>query len=246
MSAKFLLRFDDICPTMDWSAWERLEAVLTEHSIKPLLGVIPDNRDPLLVVDQPRSDFWERVKKWQALGWAIAIHGHQHTMESSASGMLGLNSFSEFAGLRPEIQRRKIGEALEVFRQHGITPKAWIAPGHSFDLTTLQILKENDLRVVSDGYYFRPVHKFGCTWVPQQIWRLRPLPFGIWTVCYHANSLTDAAIDLFASQLARYCKSIVSLDQVIATNESTPPRQWEEMLSIAWLNAIRLKRAVSA
>ena len=60
---RYILRFDDICPTMNWAAWEAIEALLTRHDVRPILAVVPDNRDPKLVVDPPMADFWAQVRK---------------------------------------------------------------------------------------------------------------------------------------------------------------------------------------
>src|SRR5688572_15384620 len=40
---QYLLRFDDICPTMNWRVWAEIESVLIQREIKPLLAVVPDN-----------------------------------------------------------------------------------------------------------------------------------------------------------------------------------------------------------
>ena len=48
MSAKYLIRFDDICPTMKWSTWEKVEDILLRSNVKPILAVVPDNQDPSL------------------------------------------------------------------------------------------------------------------------------------------------------------------------------------------------------
>lgn len=37
-----LVRFDDICPTMDWEQWKRAVKILKRYDVKPLIGVIPD------------------------------------------------------------------------------------------------------------------------------------------------------------------------------------------------------------
>src|ERR1051326_483182 len=108
MTARFLLRFDDICPTLNWRVWSRLESILERHRVKPLLAVVPDNRDAKLMVDAPDPDFWARVRDWQARGWTIALHGYQHAYVTTDSGIVGLNAYSEFAGLAYAEQKRKI------------------------------------------------------------------------------------------------------------------------------------------
>ena len=60
---QFLLRFDDICPTMNWRVWAEIETVLVQRQFKPILAVVPDNRDPELQVDTPADDFWEQAER---------------------------------------------------------------------------------------------------------------------------------------------------------------------------------------
>ena len=57
--ARYLVRFDDICPTMDWDIWERVEEILLENKIKPILAVVPNNVDEHLIVTRQKDDFWK-------------------------------------------------------------------------------------------------------------------------------------------------------------------------------------------
>src|SRR5437660_1103665 len=84
--ARFLIRFDDVCPTMNWAIWNDLESLLGSIGVKPIVAVVPDNRDPALVVAPAVSDFWDRVRGWKARGWSIGIHGHQHVYRTSSPG----------------------------------------------------------------------------------------------------------------------------------------------------------------
>src|SRR5437867_12602992 len=102
--ARYVLRFDDICPTMRWTIWERVETRLKSADIRPILAVIPENNDPKLVIEPGRPDFWDRVRTCQAWGWTIAVHGYQHVWTTSDRGMYGWNARSEFAGLAADIQ----------------------------------------------------------------------------------------------------------------------------------------------
>src|SRR5215470_4367159 len=97
-STTYLLRFDDICPTMNWRVWSEIEGALVERNLKPILAVVPDNQDPVLKVDPPVEDFWERVRAWQARGWAIAVHGYQHRYVTCSPGIVTVRKRSEFAG----------------------------------------------------------------------------------------------------------------------------------------------------
>lgn len=205
MPARYLLRFDDICESMDWHAWNRIEPILCHARVRPLLAVVPDNRDPSLAVGPPNPDFWPRVREWRAQGWTIGMHGFRHEYVNRNSGMLGLNLFSEFAGLSYEEQFRKLEASLAVFRHHGVEPDVWIAPGHSFDRDTVNALVRVGIRAISDGYALWPYSDAaGVFWLPQQLWRFRRMPAGVWTVCCHVNGWNEMDAAAFGSTLEKF------------------------------------------
>jgi len=39
-----------------------------------------------------------------------------------------------------------------------------------------------------------PFKKFGFKWIPQQLWKFRKMPFGIWTGCFHPNEMNEREI----------------------------------------------------
>lgn len=214
----FLVRFDDICPTMNWGIWDQIETVLRDLRIKPILAVIPDNRDPTFKYCDERTDFWDRVRQWQKWGWAIGIHGHQHLYVTADAGILGGSPRSEFAGLGYEEQKRKLERAIAIFRREKIESRLWIAPSHSFDETTLQVLKELGITIISDGLSSRPyVDLKGLTWVPVQISKFRRIySFCTWTVCLHHNKWAQNQLNQFRHDVTRFCADITSLDDVLS------------------------------
>ena len=201
--ACYIMRIDDICPTMNWSVFNRFEAAMDRHGVKPILAVIPDNQDPTFHIDPPAQDFWERVRTWQAKGWTIGLHGYQHRYVTQGGGILGLTRKSEFAGLPYEEQLDKLQRAVAVFDQHGVAVDAWVAPSHSFDWNTVAALNALGIRSISDGLAFQPYRdKLGNTWVPQQFALMRPMPWGTWTFCYHIDDFeNESAWDAFERQL---------------------------------------------
>lgn len=242
MTARFLIRFDDICPTLNWTKWDRIVAVLKRLDVKPLLAVVPDNRDPHLMIDPPNPRFWELVRDWQALGWTIAVHGYQHAYVTNDAGIVGLNAYSEFTGLPHDEQRRKIEAALAIFSDERVNPDAWIAPAHSFDAVTVRVLLENGLRVISDGFSWRPIEKLGATWIPQQLWQFRRLPAGLWTVCVHANELSEEALQKLELDIERFRPSLVSLGDVL--REPVPTEGvLDRMFARGWLWKLTRRRA---
>jgi len=223
MSARYLIRLDDDSPTMAHGHWLRLEALFDSLGIKPLVAVVPDNRDPTLQIDAPDPAFWERVRGWQAKGWTIALHGYQHVFHPVDRRKLVLPFYdrSEFAGLPLAQQAEKLRAAWALCQSHGVTPTVWIAPAHCFDRVTLAALLEaTPIRVISDGVARNAYEEGGFFWLPQQLWSLEPRRSGLWTVCLHPNSLIEADFDRLAEQLASpgYRERIIAVDQVGRTS----------------------------
>jgi peptidoglycan/xylan/chitin deacetylase (PgdA/CDA1 family) len=217
MEAHYLLRFDDICPTMDWTVWETIEELLLRHSIKPVLAVIPDNRDPKLVFGDPAPDFWERVRAWQARGWTICLHGYQHTYVNREPGLLRIGRKSEFAGLSYDEQFDKLSRGLAIFGREGVRAEGWIAPSHSFDWNTVAALSALGIPVISDGLALAPYRDaHGSIWVPQQFATMRPMPFGVWTFCYHYADLVPVELERFRSTLGRHAPRMISMDEAVS------------------------------
>jgi len=212
--AKFLLRFDDICPTMNWKIWHQVEELLIDHDIRPILAIIPDNADEMLKVDSPDPTFWEQARGWQDRGWTIGLHGYQHRYVTNESGIIGLNRYSEFAGLPEHIQEEKIQKGIQILNERQIQPVVWVAPAHSFDAVTVRALSRAGIDTISDGFALRPYSDAdGTRWIPQQMWRFREAPAGIWTICYHINSWTANDFARFHKGLLKYRDRIISLPE---------------------------------
>jgi peptidoglycan/xylan/chitin deacetylase (PgdA/CDA1 family) len=232
----YLLRFDDICPTMNWSVWEEIERTMNHHGVRPILAVVPDNRDPNLVVDLAAPDFWERVRRWQAMGYCIAIHGYQHVYVNRNKGMMRLTPNSEFAGLPYEEQLDKMRKGLAIFAENGVTADAFVAPSHSFDPVTLKVLREVGLKVISDGLWPWPHEEAGIFWIPQQLWRFGPKSSGVWTVCCHHNRWTRRTLDRFIKDLGAYASRMTDV-QAITQAYAGRPLTVSDRLS-CWTNLV--------
>lgn len=203
MSAKYLIRLDDACPEMDRQKWTKIEAILDAHKIKPIVAVIPNNKNQQLNKDKPDLNFWDKVKRWETKGWAIALHGYDHVYITKERGLVSTNKKSEFAGVEYSVQKEKIINAWKIFVNQNIFPKIWVAPAHTFDDNTLKALKEfTDISIISDGVSVYPYQEKNFTWLPQQLWRLRWFPIGLWTVCLHPNTMEDKDFDVFSDALS--------------------------------------------
>ncbi|WP_254563457.1 DUF2334 domain-containing protein [Oscillatoria sp. HE19RPO] len=216
MKPQYLIRFDDITPTMNWLVWSEVEKILIDLNVKPILAVIPDNQDKDLQIFQPAPQFWDKVRQWQRLGWTIGLHGYQHRCITREAGLVGLNLKSEFVGLPLQTQEDKLRKAIEVFQNEDVNPEVWIAPFHSFDSLTLIGLKKIGINCISDGLFLLPYKDSqDMIWIPQQLWKFRPLPFGIWTICFHCNHWTESDLKKFRTDVYSYQKFIASFHDVI-------------------------------
>jgi predicted deacetylase len=242
VTARYLVRFDDVCPTMNWETWDRIEEAIDRLGLRPILAVVPDNRDPGLEVGPADERFWERVRGWQERGWTIGMHGYQHRYVTRERGVIGINARSEFAGLTREEQHEKLRSAMDAFRRQGVVPTVWVAPGHSFDATTVELLPEIGIRTVSDGLGSRPFSEDGVLWIPQQLWRFRRMPLGVWTVCCHPNAWRPDAVTSFLNDLAAYRDRITDVDSIAQDFGGRRRAWWEGAMSRTYLTMLLARR----
>jgi peptidoglycan/xylan/chitin deacetylase (PgdA/CDA1 family) len=240
--ARYLVRFDDICPGMNWQVWREIEKICADSDVRPMLAVVPSNEDPTLDVGPKEPRFWDEVRGWQARGWAIGLHGYQHRYVTRDKGLIGINERSEFAGLPAAEQADKLRRAVEIFRAERVRPDVWIAPGHSFDAATVQGLRDLGVDAISDGF-FLSAHRDerGMLWVPQQLWSFRYRPLGLWTVCYHHNDWSAGDLKRFAADVAAYRARITSFAEVASA--PLRRRSWQDTLvSTVLLQTLYAKR----
>jgi predicted deacetylase len=189
---KLFLRLDDASEYMDLSKWRRLEKILDRHNVKPLFGIIPANEDPNLLKYGKVDEFWDIVHSWIGKGWVPALHGYTHVFETNQGGINPVNKKSEYAGVPYERQLRKVMDGVAVLQEHGVDPKIFFAPAHTFDENTLRALKEgSNIRIISDTPANNVYCRDGITFVPLQAGHVRPLRFKTITYCYHPNTTKD-------------------------------------------------------
>jgi len=215
MDAKYIIRFDDACPTMDKKKWNKIEELCDKYNIKPIVAVIPNNEDPQQIKNEFDNTFWQKVKSWQEKGWHIALHGYEHVYISKSSGFVPFNYESEFAGLSYEEQVNKIKAGWKIFQKHGIKANIWVAPSHTFDRNTLKALKEHTtIEIISDGVALFPFYRFGFKWIPQQVWRFRKMPFGVWTGCFHPNEMSDKEFNDLENFIKKNYKNFIDINHL--------------------------------
>ncbi|AKN31955.1 hypothetical protein Ccar_14225 [Clostridium carboxidivorans P7] len=194
----YLIRLDDASEYMDVGKWSMMEDILSKYTIKPIIGIIPDNQDKdFLIKYQKNFNFWNKAKAWQSEGWAIALHGYNHVCSTNSGGINPVNSRSEFVDVPLEKQQAMIGRGCEILQEHHLNPKIFFAPSHTFDMNTLEALKsETDIRIISDTVA-NDVYKMGDFYfIPQQSGRVRNLLFKVTTFCYHPNNMSEKDFDM--------------------------------------------------
>jgi predicted deacetylase len=191
---RIAIRMDDITPDMDWKKFLRFKDLLDAHGISPLIGVVPDNRDKKLHIDEVRKDFWEYVKDLQRQGWVIAMHGYNHLYTTREAGLFPIGNKSEFAGLPLGRQQEMIRKGRQILEFRDIYTDIFMAPSHSFDSNTLKALKSNGFRIITDGFGTAPYRERDMVFYPISMQRSRSLKSksdGIVTFVYHANTMDE-------------------------------------------------------
>jgi predicted deacetylase len=219
--AQYLLRFDDLCPTMNKAAWERFVPLLQRYELKPILAVIPDNQDAQFQVEEPDPQFWQEMRSLEETGATIGLHGYQHLCNSRgrimSPGLVPFHRETEFAGVPRETQGAWIREGLGILRANGLQPRMWVAPRHGFDRVTLDVLREEGMELISDGLATRPFRWRGMTWIPQQLWGPADKASGLWTICVHADTASNEAVSELELFLHEHASRFTSVDKVLAS-----------------------------
>jgi len=216
---KIILRFDDICETMNWEQWNKAKELLDNISVKALLGVIPNCKDDELSIDSPRKDFWNYISYLQKDGYTIAMHGLYHVFDIEAKGIVTKRKRSEFAGHSYEEQYKKIKKGKEIFLSHGIETDVFFAPAHSYDDNTLRALRDNGFKYISDGMSSKPYMRHGIVCLPCRNTGVpKIMSKGVYTVVLHAHEWVrrdkSKSWDDLRMICTNYKNDIVSFDEI--------------------------------
>jgi len=243
MSTRYVIRFDDITPGMAWSKFKPFEAVADAFQLPYLIGVVPECRDPSLSVEPERADFWQWLRERASKGWTIAQHGYTHLYATKERGLLGIGSKSEVAGLPYEEQLEKLAAGKEILLREGVWHAVFMAPSHSFDANTLKALKALDFSAITDGYGFYAYDLHGLVALPQLLARPLGLGFGVETICLHANTMSEDAIQRMVDFIKAHHTAIIGFGEAIAIEApSDMVERTSRGLSQAALRAYRLVR----
>lgn len=217
-------RIDDVHPKMDWEKFSKFMSLLEEYGIYPLLGVIPACRDESICQSENKQDFWKIMKNYQDDGHVIAMHGYDHIYITKEMGIFSINEFSEFAGVSEKIQEEKIEKGKLELEDKGIYTNVFMAPGHSFDDTTIDILQKYGFKYITDGFQKKPYKRKGITFIPvvlniRDVEKKR-LPGNIITLVVHTNSMDDRLLQRYRSICELHKGKLMSYEDVMTLEPS--------------------------
>jgi predicted deacetylase len=241
--AQYILRFDDLCPTVAHSRWQRFLPLIEKFGIQPILAVVPDNQDNELNLSPPDPEFWSQMRALQAAGATIGMHGFRHLCTSRGSSLLKLHRHSEYAGVPEETQREWIREGLRILRAEGLNPTIFVAPCHGFDLGTLRALRLEGIQLLSDGFARVPFTRSGLTWIPQQLWGPESKDKGLWTICVHSNFARDTQVERLDAFLRAHAHQFTSVERVLAKLQPARLSLTERIYEACALWRIQLRRS---
>lgn len=220
----FIIRLDDIAENMNWDMMQQAENLFDKFKVKPVLGVIPNNKDPeLLSYPKSKVNFWDQVRKWNNKGWEIGMHGTNHVYDQYCKKIdyLGHGGDTEFCGQTYDHQLEKIKLGTKKFREEKILVRTFFAPNHTFDANTLLALKECKINHVLDGYGLMPYQEDEINFVPQLFYKIIPLPFGIQSFQIHLNYFNQKDFENLKSFVEKNSKKIITYEQaILKTNNS--------------------------
>lgn len=213
--SQYILRLDDASQYRNIDNWNRIEKLLVEYDIKPLVGVIPDNQDSSFDIYPFDIEFWNIVERWINNGWTIAMHGYNHVYITNDGGLNPVNLRSEFAGLPLLEQETKIEKGIRIMYEHNIFPKVFFAPFHTFDKNTLIALKnKSDINIISDTIANNIYFENGFFFVPQQSGKVRRLCFKVVTFCYHPNTMQEKDFLILENFIIKYKNKFIDFNNL--------------------------------
>jgi len=221
--ARYIIRLDDACPQMDIVKWTKMEEILDKYGIKPIVGVIPDNKDPMFSYGDDGM-FWDKCLMWQNKSWTLAIHGLNHFLSKHKAGGYFQKSHSvksEWAGLPEEKQYEMLKSGMDILKQKNLKPTCFFAPCHTYDINTVRAIqkynREHETLYISDGYALRPYYKNNIWFLPS----LFDAPHkmignGYYTFVFHPNNMNESSFEKLEEFINSNVDKFVNADDVMA------------------------------
>ena len=209
-----LIRMDDIAENMNWRLMKKCELLFDKHNIKPVLGVISNNKDPDLQKHESNERFWDQIRAWKEKKWEISMHGFTHVYDNETfkKDYFNYGGKSEFFGHSYQEQYSRINKSLKIFEREKINIRSFFAPNHTYDLNTFNALKNNKINNIIDGYGLIPFKMHGLNFIPQLFYKEILLPFGIQSTQIHLNYWSDKDFLKFENFIIKNKSKIITFD----------------------------------
>lgn len=212
----YLIRFDDINPNMNWEKFNKLKSIITKYKIKSILGVVPNCEDTSIAQFETYKDYFNKLQEMKLYGDTIAQHGYKHITDKKCNGLYGSNGRSEFASHSYEIQYQRIKEGKKILVKNKIWEPLFMAPSHSFDKTTIKVLKKLGFKTITDGFSRYTYDLYGIKMIPQL--SAMPLPRNLpilSQLCIHINTLNQAKLEYLIKFIIRNNKYFISFQEAL-------------------------------
>lgn len=238
MLGKVIFRMDDVCPDMNYEKFARARDIFLCYHVKPILGVIPLNEDFKLKEERRKGKSISDGVVWKELyqlkkeyGWNIAQHGFEHKYITREPGILNRGKKSEFAGISREIQKEKIERGKKRLLNLGLDPVAFMAPSHSFDRNTIEVLKECGIKAVTDGAGIFPYLLDGVVFMPVPYSLFWNFPAGMYTICLHTNTMREKDFEKLERFLKKHASNCIAFEDAFLSVCEKKQKRW-----ISWAN----------
>ncbi len=239
-----LIRIDDVAENMSWKYMDKCEKLFEELKIRPLVGIIPENRDPDLLRFPKNNNFWSRVSGWKKNGWEISMHGFNHVYDTNTKfkDFFNYGGDSEFFGHDFEHQHKKIKLGLDKLKSEGQIVKSFFAPNHTYDLNTFLALKDNGIKVIIDGYGLFPYFEKNLIFIPQLFYNETILlPFGFQSTQIHMNNWDDDYFNKFKEFLIKSKQKILDYNEIVSkTSDSKAKKILRDLFKFSLINLRKL------
>jgi len=201
------------------SKFEQFESILIELNISAIIGVVPACWDHNLIVEKEDRNFWDKVRYLAKHGWIVAQHGYKHVYNTNIAGILGINNFSEFAGLSYDKQFDKLKSGKEILLREEVWQPVFMPPAHSFDKITISALSNLGFKYISDGYGVYPYQMGPLTFLPSMFSFPFNIGVGVYTICLHVNNMSQLQIDETIAFIKKNQSKFISFDAAINLNK---------------------------
>ena len=216
MRKKIAFRIDDVSPYMDFVSFERTMNILFKYGCKPLLGIVPNNKDDNIKYGNNHcDDFWLLMADYEKKGCTLAMHGYEHLYQSVSRNLMTHKKNSEFAGLSYDLQKDKIKRGKSILENNGIYTDIFFAPAHTFDKTTLKCLKENGFNIVSDGRSHGIYCYKGIKHIPVRFYGFPKRIYKCTTIALHPCASGDEGYSTLCAFLEKHKECIVDYKELL-------------------------------